>query len=1523
MTLEQKRVAEVFKPPSKGKPNFGSGYFLTDRLVLTAAHVVPLRGRPCEVRPLGEVEWLPATVLWRGHRCDAALLQVEPPTTAGLAGSPTRLGRIDGPTRISARALGFPLAQAGRSGVRDTEEIEGEIVPLSGVKAGLLTVHIRGSVPTVDRSGHSPWEGMSGAALFSNAHLVGVVVVDPDHFGTDRLKAVPIAAALAEPGFHKALAKVGEEFLAEAVDDGVNAPRAGAAAIENFLHHYLGDSGKGVHFGGRDAELANLDSWIRDPLAQPYFLVVGRPGRGKSALLARWWERLQEREYGRGIQTIFVPISIRYDLTRETSVLKAAVAGLAAMHGEEAAAQSSEEWRELLTSYLQRSPAGGSTMLAIVDGLDEASGWSPGPSLFPWQPASGLKVLVSARLTAIRSTAAEWLQELGWDGSTARAMTLDALSAAGIRDVLTKAEPPLKSLAANDVVVAQLLVASEGDPLVLGLFLSHLAALPPEALAHEVADLGEQEPGLRGYMARWWADQERFWGTGLAEQAQAVGSVFNVLACAFGPLPRRELLDLTRRLHALSGDQLDAALRVLDRFVLRDSQDGYAISHPRLAEYRRELLQADDEIGTYDQLFVAWGRETLDALRDQTLKAPDAAGYIVRHYAEHLDRTHAEPDRFLDLGDPTWAAAWEAVADEPNSHLEDVERARRAVSRANEAAVAMMRPAPFIGGEVWCGWVRAQGEAVLELVSGQLASHLVRHGFWSERRALGACARIESPERRADELTVLAPILSLTGTHQLLELLPGLRETWSASQLTAAAVRRLVALDDLDTATRVVQSTDPGDAHALASFALLPVVGAEEQVELVRAIVQDLTSSTAVSELDLLDLLTRSVDRDAATAALGESPERALSGRLSGRFSWWPAGDEFDTIEDGVDRAYALSVLARWLPSATLEDRLEDVLAGLVTRGLPYNVEDAIAHLAPWLRGAWLRRALDVLDRLLEDHPVWRGFAWVHLLDSAEGDERADLLRRAVEELPAMMGHGVPGETAQALAGLARHGAGAAVLTAIGELDGESWEKADFLANVAPYLDAPGVASALSLLRETRAATRNDTMRPLLGRLASFGASEAQDALALASTSSDTDAQDLATGILKHVDAPRLDCAGLLAIEDPLLRFAAIAASARTTRVTGSDLLDVLSSFGDEDDDNAALGLDAFDELQRELPDMELTTDDALAAFERVVRRGLHEHKDQIAMRYFQRLADAAGVATALNFATGVASPDFNHPVAWAVLAVGNRSRDSEDAAATREAAARVTEPVQRAAVKAVLVHLLPQDEQMTAADRLLSDLDPMDTELWGSWITHCVQSLPDSFRGGAVSRLVPDSLLDGDSSFALPDTWARHIRDIVDVLSLDQARRLASTAQRHVHSSERSGLHAAIATRMAALGELEEALEILGACNRDHVAAALRRLADLLPAHELLRPIELGHEVLLLPYWRAERAYAWAGLGRRIPEMDASDVWRLFESWLDRMPSRDEILVDLTLYAPAITMLGGPNAARDLLFRFAVTAMS
>jgi hypothetical protein len=65
--------------------------------------------------------------------------------------------------------------------------------------------------------------------------------------------------------------------------------------VVNFLAHYLDTEGHPVPFGGRTADLAALDVWLEAPDGPAYRLLAAPAGRGKSALLSRWIQRISDR----------------------------------------------------------------------------------------------------------------------------------------------------------------------------------------------------------------------------------------------------------------------------------------------------------------------------------------------------------------------------------------------------------------------------------------------------------------------------------------------------------------------------------------------------------------------------------------------------------------------------------------------------------------------------------------------------------------------------------------------------------------------------------------------------------------------------------------------------------------------------------------------------------------------------------------------------------------------------------------------------------------------------------------------------------------------------------------------------------------------------------------------------------------------------------------------------------------------------------------------------------------------------
>ncbi len=248
------------------------------------------------------------------------------------------------------------------------------------------------------------------------------------------------------------------------------------AAIRNFLTLYLGKPGAPVPFGGREAELADLQYWL-DFEPTPYRLLTAPAGRGKTALLIHWVALL---ERFRKWQVIFLPISIRAGTNLETVFYRALAARLSEHFNEPLPGRVDhntpvEVWKDLCADFLQRL-SGSPPLLIVLDGLDEAAGWELRLFL-PLDPPPSFKVLVSARLTATHPTPEDWLSALEWDRfeGLAESMALGPISTEGVADILRRMDMQLDALADRGEIVDALYTLSEqGDPLLLNLLVSDL-----------------------------------------------------------------------------------------------------------------------------------------------------------------------------------------------------------------------------------------------------------------------------------------------------------------------------------------------------------------------------------------------------------------------------------------------------------------------------------------------------------------------------------------------------------------------------------------------------------------------------------------------------------------------------------------------------------------------------------------------------------------------------------------------------------------------------------------------------------------------------------------------------------------------------------------------------------------------------------------------------------------------------------------------------------------------------------------
>jgi hypothetical protein len=206
--LSVARVAEVYisdLEDGHGRGRYGSGYLVTHSHVLTAAHLIDsATSVQIDTRLIGQSDWTKARVIWHNHALDLALLEVTERDWSAPTDPVPRWGRVDGMAPVACTAVGFPERQA-RQQMRDTEQISGVIQPLTAMKSKRLIIQLQG-VDYLGREGTTPWAGISGAAVFANGLLIGIITL---HQGPNRLSATPVAAAMDDPGFTAVLEAAG------------------------------------------------------------------------------------------------------------------------------------------------------------------------------------------------------------------------------------------------------------------------------------------------------------------------------------------------------------------------------------------------------------------------------------------------------------------------------------------------------------------------------------------------------------------------------------------------------------------------------------------------------------------------------------------------------------------------------------------------------------------------------------------------------------------------------------------------------------------------------------------------------------------------------------------------------------------------------------------------------------------------------------------------------------------------------------------------------------------------------------------------------------------------------------------------------------------------------------------------------------------------------------------------------------------------------------------------------------------
>ncbi|MFF3328861.1 trypsin-like peptidase domain-containing protein [Streptomyces sp. NPDC002888] len=204
--LEPARVAEVLVWRPGGRPGRrGSGYRVGETCVLTAAHVVADPVESIRVRFDADLpeEWsADARVVLLSEAADIALLELGyvPAARLGAVSSPRYAAVPDADVVLPFTAVGFPrfklrqdiprppLDDASSVQYRDSCHLSGTVSVLSNRREGTLELAVVAPPADVEPE-RSPWEGMSGAVVWSEGAVIGVVSAHHRADGLGRLAA--------------------------------------------------------------------------------------------------------------------------------------------------------------------------------------------------------------------------------------------------------------------------------------------------------------------------------------------------------------------------------------------------------------------------------------------------------------------------------------------------------------------------------------------------------------------------------------------------------------------------------------------------------------------------------------------------------------------------------------------------------------------------------------------------------------------------------------------------------------------------------------------------------------------------------------------------------------------------------------------------------------------------------------------------------------------------------------------------------------------------------------------------------------------------------------------------------------------------------------------------------------------------------------------------------------------------------------------------------------------------------------
>lgn len=406
--IDPGRVAQFIVTLPDGTTRRGSGYLIGTTAVLTAAHVID-SAESVLVRfaPDQSGEWTAkVTSHWVHPGSDLAVVTIAT-TMQGPAVEPALFaGMPFADAVVELRSVGFPLWKlrtdvAGDATYRDSHHAVGKGALLSNSREGTLEFTV---TPPGDRSSAdaSPWEGMSGAAVWHGDAIVGVVSEHHRSDGPGRLAVARLDRGIFEltAAERSTLGQVAptlgrDEYLPSA--GGVR----GREQVGTAYHELVQDLAP-ERLYSREDEFGEMVRFCAGD--EPYLWWQAGPWAGKSALLASF---ATARLGGVDVVSFFITSRVSGEADSD-AFLMAMIEQLRALTGLTGDALATAGGRrgqflDLLRVAGEQSERSGRRVVVVVDGLDEDAGLDPAAgrrpiiALLPRQPPPGVRFVVASR----------------------------------------------------------------------------------------------------------------------------------------------------------------------------------------------------------------------------------------------------------------------------------------------------------------------------------------------------------------------------------------------------------------------------------------------------------------------------------------------------------------------------------------------------------------------------------------------------------------------------------------------------------------------------------------------------------------------------------------------------------------------------------------------------------------------------------------------------------------------------------------------------------------------------------------------------------------------------------------------------------------------------------------------------------------------------------------------------------------------------------------------------------------------